>query len=153
MINPIHSALLAMTMVIWLATGCATPALWDAAKPGATKPVPSDKITEEELQEKGIAYTKHDGYYMVKKTPLEMARDYALLGVGLPFAVAADGLIGVGVVLICYPVLILEAGAAATGSYVDRSHGGYRKSDTADEKYSDEENERFRMKIEMQKDK
>jgi len=89
-------ALLTMVFV----QGCATPALVDAVKPNQKIMVPCDKTSEEELQRKGRKYTKREDrdYYMVEKTRWRKIRDYAVLGVGLPFAVAADGVIVVAAI-------------------------------------------------------
>jgi len=84
-------------MVLFV-NGCATPALLEAVDTRSKVAISSKDITEEELQEKGIPYTKFDGYYMVDKTIWRRARDYAVLGAALPFALVADGTIGAGVV-------------------------------------------------------
>jgi len=91
--------------MVLLMNGCATPALFDAVDTRSKVAISSRHITEEELQAKGIPYTKFDGYYMVDKTGWRKTRDYAVLGAGLPFTLVADGVIvvtiGAGVVIYC----------------------------------------------------
>ena len=82
-------------MVIVLTSGCATKALVEVTNPNHKVYVSSNDVTEEELQQKGRKYTKHeDGnygdYYMVEKTPWRKTGDYTLLVVGFPFTLTTD---------------------------------------------------------------
>ena len=73
-----------------LAGGCVTPALLEAVDPNEKRILSRDRTTEEELQRRGLSYTVRDNYFVVEKTPWQKAGDYALLGIGLPCAAAAD---------------------------------------------------------------
>jgi len=95
--------LVLMVVAMVLAQGCMTYALLDQVRPNESVLMSCDKVSEEELQREGRKYTKYEerGYYMVKKTRWQRARDYAILGVGLPVTVAIDGAIIVGVAYLC----------------------------------------------------
>ena len=58
--------------------------------------IPFEDTTEEELRQKNLAYSAHGGYFMVEKSPWRKTRDYATLGIGLPFAIAIDGSLIIG---------------------------------------------------------
>ena len=96
--NPCHigcmdcfvAPLLAMTMVMCLATGGATPALLDTVRPHERVLVPRNDTTEEELQQKKAVYTKYEDYFVIRKSVWRQAGDYAILGVGLPVAIVTD---------------------------------------------------------------
>jgi len=78
--------------VMGLVSGCVvTPALLDKVNPQERVMVSSKETSEEALQKKGCYYTKSGEDYMVEKSSWRKAGDYAMLGVGLPFAVVADG--------------------------------------------------------------
>ena len=91
---------LALSAVLLFSQGCMTYALLEEVRPSERVLIPCSKISEEELQREGRAYTKYEDrdYYMVEKTRWQKSRDYAILSVGLPVAVAIDGAIIVGVV-------------------------------------------------------
>ena len=83
-----------MCIVAWLANGCvATPALFEAVNPKEKVRIAVEDTSEEDLQSKRRSYTKYKDYFMVEKSPWKQAGDYALLGMGLPFAIVTDGIL------------------------------------------------------------
>ena len=101
------------------AQGCATPALLDTVNPSQKVQVSVNDTSEEELQQKGRSYSKHEtwDYYMVEKSPWRKAGDYALLGIGLPVAVVADGVIGVTVGVVVIAAAVGPQPFADAGNY------------------------------------
>jgi len=121
-----------VAIIAGLLNGCATPALYNAFDPSQQVRISSEDITEEKLQQKKRAYTKHPAYFLVEETPnqkvlvaannaseeeliqkhrvytkhpayfmveksrWQKTRDYAILTVGLPCAIVADGCLIVG---------------------------------------------------------
>ena len=88
--NRIISAIVIVTTI-----SCATPALWKKTDPDECVSVSAEDITEEELQEQGLAYfVSDDGmHYYVDKSFTTKFRDYALRVLGTPVTVALDAVL------------------------------------------------------------
>ena len=84
--------------VVCLTSGCAsggwewsaTRELYGAVNPQEPMMISVNDTSEEKLQKKGRHYTKAGDYYMVEKSTWRKTREYAVLGIGLPFAVISD---------------------------------------------------------------
>ena len=83
---------------------CLTQKLWDVADPKEYVAVASDRVTEEELQAKGITYyrSKTHDIYFVKKSSVRRLGDYTIRTLGTPITLTMDvtgGIVVIGAAL------------------------------------------------------
>lgn len=87
---------------------CATARLWDDTNPNVRLWMDGKKITEAELQKRGVEYVVHktplgDGY-LIEKSGSQRMKDYHLRMLGTPVTLVADAattVVVVGVYMFC----------------------------------------------------
>jgi hypothetical protein len=115
---------------------CCTSALWDSTDPDARLWMDADKITEAELQRRGIRYEMYEAEwgrgYLVEKSGWRRLHDYNLRLLGTPVTLTLDAVGSVAVV----GVVILATNPELTGALIeaaldgnDRPRGGHRGGD------------------------
>ena len=115
----------ALLLVAQFCTSCAgienvsvTCKLWDDADPHSRIWIPADKITEQELQKRGVKYEKFTNGqlngYVVHKSSLEKFGDYTVLTLGTPITVAIDAA-GAAVAVGAVAVAVVVGGRANGG--------------------------------------
>lgn len=94
MIMPLMKKIALCSLALWLLSGCgATRAMWEATDPDDMVVLSAAEVTEEELQERNIAYgvLENGEGYLVVKSDARRFGDYAIRTVATPVTVIVDG--------------------------------------------------------------
>ena len=88
-----HKKYMVYTLVLFLlCNSCATQALWNKTNPNARKMIKFDKISEEELKERGVKYVRSDKQqvFYVDKDSFSKFKDYTVRIFVTPFTIVFD---------------------------------------------------------------
>jgi hypothetical protein len=119
------AVLTTLSLVLFLCQSCTTNKLWEDTNPDTRLWIDADKITEAELQKRGVDYTVHntsqgDGY-LVEKSSRQKMKDFHLRMLGTPATLIVDAASTVAVVGV-YVFLSDPEGTVALGGALRGKH-------------------------------